>query len=415
MAFANTYFKRFQTESEENLQPVSDDLELAVVIPAYNEPDIEDTIIGLLNNDDPGCQVDVFIVFNAPDDKEDRIINRNLTDYQHYFEFAEGLDHPFVKLHVSWQLFPKKIAGPGSARKYGMDMAVRRFNQIDRPDGVIISLDADAVISRDYLLSIREHFIANPKQDAATIYFEHQYQEPDDPVVLYELYLRYFRHAMEWSGYPHHFYSIGSCFAVKAKPYAEQGGMNRKNAGEDFYFLNKIELNGVLGECNKPVVYPSGRVSDRVPFGTGTEVKKIREEGGYDVYSLKSFRILSQLVSMLKQTYTLSEADFRTKVESFPQVVQDYLARIYIWDAIEDARDNSSDEQAFLKRLFRYFDTFKVIRFLNYLAEKAFPKKDVAMVAANLADELGVDYEDHTEESLLESFRKYDKNSLELN
>ncbi len=409
MGFADTYFNRFQAEQNEILQPVSDDLELAVVIPAYNEPDIEDTLIGLFHNDDPGCKVDVFLIFNAPEDKDEQIINRNLTDYQHYCSVAESLKHDFIQLHVYWQLFPKKIAGPGSARKYGMDKAIQRFNAIDNPNGIIISLDADAVVSRNYLKSIRQHFINHPEQDGATIYFEHQYQSEDDPVVLYELYLRYFRHAMEWSGYPHHFYAIGSCFAVKAKAYAEQGGMNRKNAGEDFYFLNKIELNGILGECNTPIVYPSGRVSDRVPFGTGPEVKKIREEGGYEVYSLKSFKILSDLVKLLNQTYEMTEETFITEMHNFPLCVQNYQSRIYLWDAILDARENSKDEKSFLKRLYRYFDTFKVIRFLNYLAENKLPKREVALVAAKLADELKLNYEDLSEESLLAAFRQYDK------
>lgn len=409
MAFADTYFRRFKAVTEENMQPVPENLGLAVVIPAYNEPDIEDTLISLLHNEDPGCMVDVILVLNASEDKEERIINRNLTDYQHYYEFSKTLDHPFIRLCVYWQLFPKKIAGPGSARKYGMDLAIQRFNSINNSDGVIVSLDADTVVSKNYLSAIRKHFINNPLDDAATIYYEHQYQEADDPVVLYELYLRYFRHALEWSKYPHHFYSIGSCFAVKAKSYAEQGGMNRKNAGEDFYFLNKIELNGILGECNEPVVYPSGRISDRVPFGTGPEVQKIREEGGYDVYTLKSFGLLTSLVELLNESYYMEEEVFNSRILELPLVVQNYQARIYLWDAIEDARGNVSDEAAYLKRLYRYFDTFKVIRLLNSIAEKHFAKHDVANEAANLADKLGIKYEDHTEESLLESFRMYDK------
>jgi hypothetical protein len=196
---------------------------------------------------------------------------------------------------------------------------------------------------------------------------------------------------------------------VKAKAYAEQGVMNRKNAGEDFYFLNKIELNGILGECNLPAVYPSGRVSDRVPFGTGTEVKKIREEGGYDVYSFKSFRVLSELVKLLNKTYEMDSESFNAAMNEFPSVVQNYMHRIYVWDAILDARENVSDEKAYLKRLFRYFDTFKVIRFLNVLSEKAYPKKDVAIVAANLADALDIKYEDHSEESLLLAYRQFDR------
>jgi glycosyltransferase involved in cell wall biosynthesis len=410
MGFADTYFDRFQTESVDIEQPVNENLELAVIIPAYNEPDIEDTLIGLLHNTDPDCHVDVILVFNAPEDKDEDIINRNLTDFQHYSEFAKSLEHPFIQVHVLWQLFPKKIAGPGSARKYGMDIALQRFNSINNPKGIIVSLDADAVVSRNYLTSIRAHFANFPMDDAATIYFEHQYQDADDPVVLYELYLRYFRHALQWSGYPHHFYSIGSCFAVKAKAYADQGGMNRKNAGEDFYFLNKIVLNGKLGECNTPTVYPSGRVSDRVPFGTGQEVKKIREEGGYDVYSLKIVEVLAELVRILNASYSMTESDFLQKINMLPKSAQSHLSKVFLWDAVIEARENSSDEESYLKRLYRYFDTFKVIRLFNYLSENSFPKEDVAIVAANLADCLNIIYEDYSEESLLIAFRQYDKN-----
>jgi hypothetical protein len=409
MSFANTYFDRFQAEPEAEPQPVPDDLGLAVVIPAFNEPDVEDTLISLLHNYDPDCKVDVILVFNAPDDKPEEVINRNLTDYQHYSEFAKTLDHPLINLSVFWKVFPKKIAGPGSARKFGMDIATDRFNRINKPDGVLVSLDADAVVSKNYLQSIYRHFKDHQKQDAATIYFEHQYQEDDDPVVLYELYLRYFRHAMEWSGYPHHFYSIGSCFAVKAKAYADQGGMNRKNAGEDFYFLNKIELNGVLGECNAPVVYPSGRVSDRVPFGTGPEVKKIREDGGYDVYSMKCFQLLSDVVKFVNTTYQISKSDYDNKLNAFEPAVKQYLERVYLWDAIEEATKNSTDEASYLKRLYRYYDTFKVIRFLNFLSEQVYPKNDVAIESANLADKLDIQYDAHYAEALLEAYRIYDK------
>lgn len=409
MTFADNYFKRFQAEPDSNPQPVPDKLGLAVVIPAYNEPDIEDTLISLLHNYEPGCIIDVILVFNAPDDKPEEVINRNLTDFQHYSEFAETLDHPFINLSVYWQVFPKKVAGPGSARKLGMDIALDRFNKINKNDGVILSLDADAVVSKNYLSSVYSCFSKNPDQDAATIYFEHPYQEADDPIVLYELYLRYFRHALKWTGYPHHFYSIGSCFAVRADAYAAQGGMNRKNAGEDFYFLNKIEINGNLGECNTPVVYPSGRVSDRVPFGTGPEVRKIKEEGRYDVYSMKCFELLAKVVRFVDKTYEISKADYDKSLDNFDGAVAEYFSRVYLWDAIEDARKNSTDEKSYLKRLYRYYDTFKVIRFLNYLSEHLHPKNDVAIESALLADKLEILYEDRDEESLLEAYRKYDQ------
>ncbi|MGM0650275.1 MAG: glycosyltransferase [Bacteroidota bacterium] len=409
MGFADNYFIRFQAETEAEPQPVPENLGLAVVIPAYNEPDIEDTLISLLHNYEPGCKTDVILVVNVSDDDPKDMVARNLTDYQHYSEFAQTLDHPFIRLSVFWKTFSKKYAGPGSARKFGMDIALDRFNKINQHEGVIISLDADAVVSKNYLSDIYAHFKNNPKQDAATIYFEHPYQEGDDPIILYELYLRYFRHALEWSTYPHYFYFIGSCFAVKALPYAKQGGMNRKNAGEDFYFLNKIELNGVLGECNKPVVYPSGRISDRVPFGTGPEVKKIKNEGGYDVYSLRCFEELSGLVKFINTSYNMTRAEYDKQIKAFDKPVQAYLSKIYLRDAMENARNNSTNKASYLRRIYRYFDTFKVIRLLNYLSEHLHTKNDVTIESSGLADKLGIKYDDRSGESLLEAYRKYDR------
>lgn len=409
MGFADNYFIRFQAETEAESQPVPEDLGLAVVIPAYNEPDIEDTLISLLHNYEPGCTTDIILVVNVPDDDPKDTIARNLTDYQHYREFAKTLEHPFIRLSVFWKTFSRKYAGPGSARKYGMDIALDRFNRINNKDGIIISLDADAVVSKNYLSDIYTHFRDNTNQDAVTIYFEHPYQDEEDPVVLYELYLRYFHHALEWSTYPHYFYFIGSCFAVKAQPYAKQGGMNRKNAGEDFYFLNKIELNGILGQCNKPVVYPSGRISDRVPFGTGPEVKKIKHEGSYDVYSLRCFEELSVLVKFINTSYHITRAEYDKQIKAFDKPVQAYLSKIYLRDAMENARNNTTNETSYLRRIYRYFDTFKVIRLLNHLSGHLYPKNDVINESINLADNLGIKYDIPSGESLLEAYRKHDR------
>ena len=59
-------------------------------------------------------------------------------------------------------------------------------------------------------------------------------------VWLYELHLRYYKQALQFTGFPYYYHTIGSAFAVNAEVYCKQGGMNRQKAGEDFYFLQKI-------------------------------------------------------------------------------------------------------------------------------------------------------------------------------
>ena len=54
--------------------------------------------------------------------------------------------------------------------------------------------------------------------------------------------------------------------AVKALPYVKAGGMNRRQAGEDFYFIQKLVPSGGYFSLNSTTVYPSPRASDQGSF-----------------------------------------------------------------------------------------------------------------------------------------------------
>ena len=99
-------------------------------------------------------------------------------------------------------------------------------------------------------------------------------------IALYELHLRYYLHSVRSTGYPHAFHTVGSAFAVRADIYCQEGGMNRRQGGEDFYFIQKVAQRGSWSECNETCVYPSPRPSDRVPFGTGPAVARLIDRSG---------------------------------------------------------------------------------------------------------------------------------------
>ena len=83
------------------------------------------------------------------------------------------------------------------------------------------------------------------------------------------MHLRYYKNALAFTGLPYAYHTVGSSFALTAAAYARQGGMNRRKAGEDFYFINKLIKGENFGEIMGAKVVPSSRISDRVPFGTG--------------------------------------------------------------------------------------------------------------------------------------------------
>src|SRR5262249_26021974 len=159
----------------------------------------------------------------------------------------------------------------------GMDEALRRFDAVERPGGVIVGFDADCRCERNYLTAIERHFERNSNSPGCSIYFEHPLNGPLEPAIYeaiaeYELHLRYYVQALRFGGFPHAFHTIGSSMAVRAGVYRKQGGMNKRKAGEDFYFLHKIIPLGGFTNLVETRVIPSPRASDRVPFGTGKAV-----------------------------------------------------------------------------------------------------------------------------------------------
>ena len=92
----------------------------------------------------------------------------------------------------------------------------------------------------------------NPRSPGCSIYFEHPLHGPLEPkvyeaIAAYELHLRYYVQALRYAAFPYAHHTIGSSMAVRADAYAKQGGMNKRQAGEDFYFLHKIIPLG--GQC----------------------------------------------------------------------------------------------------------------------------------------------------------------------
>ena len=228
----------------------------------------------------------------------------------------ENLDY---LIHLNNEL-PKKHAGVGLARKIGMDEAVDRFEQINNKEGVIVCFDADSKCDSNYLEEVYRSFSDNPEAPGASIYYEHPLKgegfEEDiyQGIIQYELFLRYYRQAFKFTRHPQAFHTVGSSMAVKTWAYQKQSGMNKKKAGEDFYFLQKIIQLGNFMEINTTRVIPSPRTSDRVPFGTGRSMLEYLEGKSLDEsYSFQSFRDVKVFIELFLKEYETNkryESDF---------------------------------------------------------------------------------------------------------
>ncbi len=390
-----------------------------VVIPCFNEPDILTTLISLAECSPPKGIVSVLVVVNDAENSIPEAVSQNnwtLDSIKNWQCQHPELFFNIQRIHA--QALPKKWAGVGWARKIGMDEAIRQLARGGKPDGIIVSLDADSTVSKGYLQTIENAFEENPISPFFLINFEHSLDYKGissiekDGIIRYELHMRYFKNAMARSGYPHAIHTVGSSFALKASAYVKQGGMNRRKAGEDFYFLHKLVLLGNYGNIYNATVFPAPRVSDRVPFGTGAALKKWMEGSSelLTTYSLSAFSHLKPLFSNPSKFWSLNKTEIENLFTQLDFNIQSFLRNSQSIDQLLELISNCSNEEIFRKRFFHLFNAFWILKYLNFVHESALMRADLRTESIRLLHSLGILHApDISLESLLKIYREIDK------
>lgn len=383
--FADRYIQNNIVYTPFIKEEVSPFISMVVVIPCLNEPEIIRTLESLWACEEIDSFCEVIVTVNNSENSPEDVKIFNSKTYHQLLEWKKANDRKnLVLLPIYALAVQSKFAGAGMARKIGMDEAVRRLNAVNKPDGVVISLDSDCLVSFNYLKRIENVFSENKSCFAATINFRHRVEEINDAkqeagIRLYEDYLHYYKQALDFSGFPNSIYTIGSAFAVRAESYVKQGGMNRRHAGEDFYFLHKLTKLGQLTEITDAFVYPSGRVSDRVPFGTGAAMTKWMNNTT-DLaltYRFDAFLDLKQLFCKVDEFYKISSIHYVEILTSMPVTIQEYLSVLMFAEKLAEINRNSSTPESFCKRFFQVFDAFQVLKFLNLVHDKHYQRQNL--------------------------------------
>jgi len=369
------------------------DLYNIIVIPCLNEPEILNTLQSLKFCDLPQKSVEIIIVINSSELAETDVLKQNKLTYDEINSFAEKENTQKIKFYpILIDNVSKKKAGAGFARKLGMDEAIFRFNQIGI-DGLITNLDADTIVDKNYLIEIENTFL-NTNANAASIYFEHSLDEEKfgKDVILgikkYELYLRYFKQALRYINFPFATHTIGSAFVVKSSIYVSYGGMKATQAGEDFYFIQKVIQAGNYAEIVNTKVIPSPRLSQRVIFGTGPAIIDILKEKdfNYYVYSIESFKDLKLFIDKIDLFFNADNDTVNDLINSLPKPLTSFLQDIKFEDTIVKIKSNTKTLETFKKAFFNNFNTFSLIRFLNETHQQFYKKQEVEIVAKQLLD-----------------------------
>jgi len=419
MSIFKTYLERLQTPTVVvHLPGAAEGNTLFVTIPCYDEPDLVSSLQSLADCTPPTFGVTVVVVVNSSDQSSTEVLKKNQQTIQDVLEWQQSHQRTFFRLSLlQAPSLPSKWAGVGWARKIAMDEAIRQLDMWGSEEGILAAFDADSLVSKNYFTAIEAAFKRNPGYHFVNLQFCHPVDDPGltdslrEGIIRYELYLRYLRNAMHWCGYPHAIHTVGSSFAVRATSYVKQGGMNRRQAGEDFHFLHKMVLLGDYGVIRDAIVFPAARISHRVPFGTGAALKRW-EEGDLElqfVYSLRIFAALQPLFLDPGFFYNKESGQWAEKMEILDPWLQEYVTSTGTLPRLMELKRNCADVKTFTKRFYHLVNAFWIIQYLNICESTTGGKGDLLQEALQLLKILRPDTPaEISAREMLEEYRRID-------
>jgi hypothetical protein len=410
---SNLYLERYAYPEQLNKKKPFHDLGIVVTIPCYNETNLLVSLQSLKHCTLPQCSVEVIVIINNANNAQKGAIEQNKITFIEATAWAEINSTNRLSFSIYWKAeLPPKHAGVGLARKIAMDEAVRRFELVENANGLIVCFDADSQCELNYLVELEQFFKNHPKCPGCSIYFEHPLagdEEPDiyQAITDYELFLRYYVNALKFSGFPYAYQTIGSSMAVRSNVYQQQGGMNKKKAGEDFYFLHKIIPLGHFGEVKTTKITPSPRQSDRVPFGTGKAVNEWLTKGHLDTYNFNTFIDLKAFYEYLNSSNLYCNTSGIDQNE-LPKSISEFLITIDFKENVKRIQKNSASEITFIDNFHRWFDGFKVLKYVHFARDHFYNKEPITIASSRLYNELGTSKSEDAK-SLLLQYRQLDR------
>ncbi len=418
---SNLYLDKSAFCEKQILEAPLPGLGMVIVIPCQNEPHLVKTLNALAACTLPKCNIEVIVVINAAENSSKEILKENtFTEVELERWIIKNESVALRYFYIIKNDLPAKDAGVGLARKIGMDEAVRRFDAIENENGVIVCLDSDCTVESNYLTALEHHFLLHPSATGCSIYFEHHLEgdefapEVYEGIIRYELFLRYYNCGLRFSGYPFAWHTIGSSMAVRTKIYQQQGGMNKRKAGEDFYFLTKLFPLGDFTELNETTVFPSPRPSERVPFGTGKAINKWLEEGTNNLptYHPKTFTDLAELVELVPELHALKVDTIQQKIQHLSPALLAFLSDNDVENKLTEINCNVKSKEQFVNRFFRWFGNFMVLKFVHFARDNYYGQQSIEVAAKGLLNTAGIEFnETITAKELLLLYRELERNN----
>ena len=334
---------------------------VAVVIPAYDENDSIDSTVDSVISAAKYAEIEVaiIVVINYPAGAQ------KAESEKLYHDFQNGKFPSCVQAIY----LPELTGGVGAARKAGMDVFISTVPPEDMEKSAIYSLDADTVVARDYFLSTLPEIL---KGGAVSLPFTHQKSSDctiQQAIEKYEAYLHRYVDKLEYAASPYAFFTIGSAFAVRCDSYLRAGGMKIRSAGEDFYFLQAVAKSSSVRQLEgKPLVFPSPRISRRVPFGTGPAVASLVEGKALNEIPDAAFEELKVFLAEFAPDEALKNVP--ETIGKLSAVSREFIVAEKFPAAWERIAGNLPDTPEKRQKAFHeWFDALKTLKFLHFFSD----------------------------------------------
>jgi hypothetical protein len=357
----------------------------SLVIPAFNED--HQSVLKVWQQIKPGTSFLVILVVNShvEEDHSARMLIDGLTSHQ---QISQLTDHAQLVEKTDGAMGPDlliidrfsrgysidKKQGVGLARKIGMDIAASLINQGVVSGNWLFTTDADAELPENYFN------VETGSADAAFIYpFKHVAQPGLElPMQLYELSMLYYVAGLRWANSPYAYPTIGSTISCSLDRYAAVRGFPKRNTGEDFYLLNKLRKTGEIRLAGGDPIIISGRISDRVPIGTGQAIRAIHDlDSPIAEFTLEHPSCFSQLKRFLEWLNGISVTQ-PGQVSTGDPNTDDYVRQIGLIPHYEHKRQQSPTPAVMRKHLNDWFDGLKTRQFIHHFRDQHFGRVTVA-------------------------------------
>jgi hypothetical protein len=270
--------------------------------------------------------------------------------------------------------------GVGLARRIGTDLALAHYDNGGVVSPWLCATDADARLPLDYfarLTALAGQPLApdGTRRTGLSLPFWHYPsgdQAVDEATALYELSLRYYTLGLSSAGSPYAYQSMGSSLCALADAYAEVRGFPKRQAGEDFYLLDKLAKVGCIHRPAFEPILLRSRTSDRVPFGTGSRVRDILgDDGKLLFYHPRTFELLGLTLRALRRA-VLGRSEELVVAELGKELdvgtvgaISTALEELQAFEALRETLGASPDARVRERRLLTWFDALRTLRFIH--------------------------------------------------